>query len=52
MTAQWIEIKAKKRAARRILANLPLREKIEKLNAMRERQDQLRRFKPKEVAEV
>lgn len=50
MTAQWMEITAKKRATRRILADLPLRVKIEKLNAMRERLDQLRRFKPKAKA--
>lgn len=46
MNAQWTEIAAKKRAARRVLATLPLRVKLEKLNAMRERLDQLRKFKP------
>ena len=51
MTADWTEIKAKKRAARRILAALPLRIKMQKLDAMRERQDQLRRFKPCEPQE-
>lgn len=46
MNAQWIEITEKKRAARRVLAALPLRVKLEKLNAMRERLDQLRKFRP------
>jgi hypothetical protein len=46
MNAEWTEIKVKKRAARRVLAALPLRIKLLKLDAMRERQEQLRRFKP------
>ena len=45
MNHVWHEIIQSKRAARRILADLPLRAKIERMNAMRERQDQLRRFK-------
>lgn len=45
MNANWTEIKAKKRAARRVLAALPLHIKLEKLDAMRERQDQLREFR-------
>ena len=46
MNAEWAEIKARKRDARRALAALPLRVKLQKLDAMRERLDQLRRFKP------
>ena len=42
MNAEWAEIKARKRDARRALAALPLRVKLQKLDAMRERLDQLR----------
>ena len=50
MNTIWTEIKTKKRDFRRILADLPLRAKLEKLNAMRERQDRLRTFKPVQEA--
>ncbi|MBX3740230.1 MAG: hypothetical protein KF712_04520 [Akkermansiaceae bacterium] len=46
MNTPWTEIAARKRATRRVLAALPLRVKVERLDAMRERLDQLRRFKP------
>ena len=37
MTAEWTEIKAKKPAACRVLAALPLRVKMQRLDAMRQR---------------
>lgn len=46
MTEQWLDIIAKKQAHRRELVALPLREKIEKIDALRARQDQIRRFRP------
>jgi hypothetical protein len=46
MTEQWLHIIETKRARRRELAALPLREKIKKFDALRTRLDQLRRFRP------
>lgn len=46
MTEQWLNLIAKKQAHRRELVALPLRDKIEKIDALRARQDQIRRFRP------